>query len=627
MEHLQHFGLTRDPFSNEPDLRFYFESGSHHDAQRRVERGLRQRKGLTVLTGEGGMGKTLLSRRILEALEEEVFEATLLMMLPGAADATSILQRFARQIGCDEPALDRAELLGQIYEQLSIVREDGRHAVLIIDDAQIMAPAALAELGGLLSLEYEDKRLLSMLLVGSPDLDKLVESDAGMKPRVDVRVRLQPLDLVNAAAYVKHRLSSVQGPEGLVTEESMETLHKFGRGRPRLINTLADNALFETYLGGRLAIECMDVERAAGDLGIGPDPGTTFSPQHRSVPPPPTLILPPTQAEIPAAEEMFDAAPTPEPVSAPTAVAAQSFAEDEIDPSALSLSDSAAAMEFPEIPPMAETEAVLETPQTEVAAPLESVVMPTAAFLMDVEEEAPALPETELELTSEVPPVTEAASVSPTLDLDEGLEAALEDFDVPEQPEAASLSLAQPPAEDPFAEFEFTATPELELEMPVSPSQSDLISPEPESSLEPTTDASEGERPLPPVGEMQDAGADPLAEVPGTASETELPPILPPAVDLMAEAEAIESPSEELLDLGLSPVTTPAEAPVDLMDAAPMLEDLEPELEMNLEVADSEDDLDLETDFGVVEAAELTPLEVESQEEFADGLFVELLEE
>ena len=57
MEHLQHFGLTQDPFSNEPDLRFFFESGSHRDAQRRVERGLRQHKGLTLLTGDGGMGK------------------------------------------------------------------------------------------------------------------------------------------------------------------------------------------------------------------------------------------------------------------------------------------------------------------------------------------------------------------------------------------------------------------------------------------------------------------------------------------------------------------------------------------------------------------------------------------
>jgi len=280
VEHLQHFGLTQDPFSNEPDLRFYFESASHRDAQRRVERGLRQHKGLTLLTGDGGMGKTMLARRILDALEEEVFEATLLVMLPGTADATGILQRFARQLGADEPAEDRAGLLSQIYEQLAIVREDGRHAVLMVDDAQIMTPEVFAELGGILNLEYEDRRLVSILFVGSPDLDRLVQNDASMAPRVDVRVRLQPLDMQNTTAYLAHRLAAVGADGAIVPPPVIDTLYKFGRGRPRLLNTLADNALFEAYLAGRKALDPVDVERAAIDLGIGPDPGSTFTSHH-----------------------------------------------------------------------------------------------------------------------------------------------------------------------------------------------------------------------------------------------------------------------------------------------------------------------------------------------------------
>lgn len=300
MEHLHHFGLSQEPFSNDPDLRFFFDSGSHRDAQRRVERGLRQRKGLTILTGDGGMGKTLLARRILDALEEEVFEAALLVMLPGAADATSILQRFARQLGCEEPAADRAGLLSQLYEHLAIVREDGRHAVLMIDDAQIMTPAVFAELSGLLNLEYEDKRLLSMLFVGSPELDRLVQNDASIMPRVDVRVRLQPLDMANAAAYLKHRLDAVGANPAVLPPSALEALFKFGRGRPRLLNTLADNALFEAYLAGRTALEASDVERAAADLGIGPDPGTTYTElATASVPPAPVFDEVPVAGGIP----------------------------------------------------------------------------------------------------------------------------------------------------------------------------------------------------------------------------------------------------------------------------------------------------------------------------------------
>jgi general secretion pathway protein A len=268
LEHLHHFGLSQDPFSNEPDLRVYFESASHRDAQLRVERGLRQHKGLTLLTGEGGMGKTLLARRVLDALEEEVFEATLLVMLPGAADATGILQRFARQLGVDEPAVERAGLIGQIFEQLAIVREDGRHAVLIVDDAQIMTPDVLSELGGLLSLEYEDRRLVSMLLIGSPELDALVQNDASIAARVEVRVRLQALTQANTSAYVQHRLQHVGGRADLIPVDALDALHKFSGGRPRLVNTLADNALFEAYLAGRATIGASDIERAASDLGL-----------------------------------------------------------------------------------------------------------------------------------------------------------------------------------------------------------------------------------------------------------------------------------------------------------------------------------------------------------------------
>jgi len=277
VEHLQHFGLSLDPFQIEPDLRFYYDSPLHSDAQRRVERGLRQSKGLSILTGASGTGKSLLARRLFSRLEEEMFEAALMVMLPGAADTGSVLARFAKHLEIEDRSDDSARAIGQIYEQLAVVREDGRHSILILDDAHLLSPTALAEVGALLTLEYEDRRLVSILLVGSPALDADVANDPSLGQRVDIRVNLSPLDFDNASAYLANRLQVAGGVPGIIPADAVQTLFKYSGGRPRLINTLADNALFEAYLAGRQQIDVADVERAAGDLGIGVGPGSGHS--------------------------------------------------------------------------------------------------------------------------------------------------------------------------------------------------------------------------------------------------------------------------------------------------------------------------------------------------------------
>ncbi|MGH0037772.1 MAG: ExeA family protein [Myxococcota bacterium] len=277
MEHLQHFALSQDPFQNEPDLRFYFESDEHVDAQRRVDRGLRQSKGLTVLTGDAGTGKSLLARRIYEGLEEEVFEASFMVAVKGAAGRGSFLGRYASQLEIDAPASEPGPLMGQIYEALAVVREDGRHAVLIVDEAHSLSNDAFSELAALLNLEYEDRRLVSLLLVGSPELDVTLNRESGLMQRVDVRTRLGALGAPASARYLEHRIRTVGGSPAILPEEAVQALYKFSRGRPRLLNTLADNALFEAFLGGRQAVSPADVKRAAADLAIGPDPGTTYT--------------------------------------------------------------------------------------------------------------------------------------------------------------------------------------------------------------------------------------------------------------------------------------------------------------------------------------------------------------
>jgi type II secretory pathway predicted ATPase ExeA len=257
-----------------------------------------------VLTGDAGSGKTMLVRRLLENLEEEVFEASMLVVLSGGADAGWMLTRFAKLLGIEEPEREREALLAQVYEQLAIVREDGRHAVLIIDDAHLLATGdTLSEVCGLLKLEYEDRRLFSLVLAGDDRLDAAIAADAGMAHRVEVKARMEPLDDEGASAYLVQRLRQAGGAPAVLEPDVVSALRSLGRGLPGRMNTLADNALFEAFLCGRQQVSRADVECAHRALGWAqPERSSAAKPAAQASPAP---AMPPQPA--PAAEfEVLD---------------------------------------------------------------------------------------------------------------------------------------------------------------------------------------------------------------------------------------------------------------------------------------------------------------------------------
>ncbi len=284
MEHLRHFRLTEDPFRDEPRPRDFCETRAARDALLRIERGLRQGRGLGVVSGEPGSGKSMLLRRLLDGLEEEIFEASMLVVLPGAAEAGALLARFAKHLGVEEADSERQGLIGQIFEQLAIVREEGRQAVLLVDDADVLARGgALAELVGLLQLEYEERRLLSLVLAGAPALDAGLAADPALGRRVDFRGRLAALDRDDSARYLAHRLGLAGGDPAIFAPDAVEALHRLGDGLPGCLNRLADNALFEAFLCGRRQVTRADVERAHRDLGFAAGPE---APRRREAPGP-----------------------------------------------------------------------------------------------------------------------------------------------------------------------------------------------------------------------------------------------------------------------------------------------------------------------------------------------------
>ena len=119
----------------------------------------------------------------------------------------------------------------------------------------------------MLKLEYEDRPLLSMVLVAVPSLEQALANDPVLARRAAVKVRIAPLDAENTAAYLNHRIQRVHGNPEIFEAAAVLRLGELGGGMPGLINTLADNALFEAFLCGRKRVSSIDIERVYADLG------------------------------------------------------------------------------------------------------------------------------------------------------------------------------------------------------------------------------------------------------------------------------------------------------------------------------------------------------------------------
>src|SRR5437868_13484158 len=229
-------------------------------------------KGLGILVGDIGAGKTTLARRLLDSLPEAEYEAALLVIIHSGVTASWLLKRIALQLGVEAPSEDKLTLLGQLYQRLIKIYESGKKAVVLIDEAQMLATRELMEeFRGLLNLEVPERKLLSMIFFGLPEIDANLKLDPPLAQRVAVKYRLDHLNAESTEAYIKHRLRLAGASRMPFTPEAVRAIHRFSSGTPRLINTLCDNALFEGFVARAPVIDHGMIERVASDLGIEAD--------------------------------------------------------------------------------------------------------------------------------------------------------------------------------------------------------------------------------------------------------------------------------------------------------------------------------------------------------------------
>jgi len=246
-------------------------------------------KGLGILVGGIGAGKTTLARRLLDSLPEAEYEAALLVIIHSGVTASWLLKRIALQLGVEAPSEDKLTLLGQLYQRLIRIYEQGKKAVVLIDEAQMLATRELMEeFRGLLNLEVPERKLLSIIFFGLPEIEQNLRLDPPLAQRVSMKFRLEHLNPESTESYIKHRLRLAGASRMPFTGEAVKAVHRFSGGTPRRINTLCDNALFEGYVARAPRIDLAMIERVAQDLGLdGVRGGEAAAVPARVAPPPP----------------------------------------------------------------------------------------------------------------------------------------------------------------------------------------------------------------------------------------------------------------------------------------------------------------------------------------------------
>lgn len=247
MNHLEFFGLAKEPFLITPDRDFFYPSRSHLVAWEVISFGLNQGEGFMVLTGEVGAGKTLLLRLLLAELPSR-FE-TALIISPHLAPR-ELLLAILRDIGLEQPAATGIDqLLRLLNEHLAELARQEKRLVVIIDEAQNLPAESLEQLRLLSNFESDTCKLVQILLVGQPELRSRLQH-RGLRQlwqRITVIEELQPLAQEDITHYVKFRLSQAGGGRLSFTRAALDQAWQYSRGIPRLINKLLNRSLLVAY--------------------------------------------------------------------------------------------------------------------------------------------------------------------------------------------------------------------------------------------------------------------------------------------------------------------------------------------------------------------------------------------
>jgi len=261
------FGLSDAPFRLTPDPRFLYLSPKHAEALAHLRLGLTEPGGFVCITGDVGTGKTTVLRTFLADLGPEVSTAFIFNPTLSWAD---LLERIARELGVPSGGTSHVDAMDALNAHLLAQRKEGRISVAVIDEAQAMPLEVLERLRLLSNLETTTEKLLRLVLVGQPQLARLLtdQSLAQLNQRITLRWHLRPLTRRETFMYVRHRLAVAGGADAshIFTTPALFLVHRYSGGIPRLVNMIAHRATLAAYVKRRPRVGIGSVRSAYREI-------------------------------------------------------------------------------------------------------------------------------------------------------------------------------------------------------------------------------------------------------------------------------------------------------------------------------------------------------------------------
>jgi type II secretory pathway predicted ATPase ExeA len=261
------YGFREKPFTKTPDPRFLYHSKGHQEALARLQYVVEERE-LALLTGDIGCGKTTISRALMDTMGSAyrfcfVFNPRLTAM--------EFLRVIARSLFLENPPPAKDDLLQEITDALFRFHGDGICPVIVIDEAQLIPDREIFdEIRLLTNFQLDDKNLLSVVVMGQPELRKILGAPIyePFRQRIAINYHLQPLDLVETLEYLDFRIEIAGGPAGIFTPDAVQRIFELSGGVPRRINLIATNALLEGFGRNASVIDADIVDDLRHELSI-----------------------------------------------------------------------------------------------------------------------------------------------------------------------------------------------------------------------------------------------------------------------------------------------------------------------------------------------------------------------